>query len=1047
LVVNGLFIAHSGTLTPFFKKFGIPVDDEGDTKARDWREWQKAHGYLKEAFRAGNRARKKETAQDTVGTFGDLLITPDRVRDCIGTDIESVEKMCANGSWRKLINGLLSEVFEKPHSNVDTYIKHENGVSISTYYYTGRESHIMVSGNNGYVMRLRVDGEGHPEKFTVGITFYDRGVRCLRSRGGDKEYETVLERDNQWRGDGYEFNDGGLLMFCQFLSTGIVPAGFAVEDVVLDEAFRAGNRARKKEAIQDTVESVDSMQAQIDRFEKQTGLELEIRDGRPYFDGYLSLAGCTGLTSLPTGLRVGKSLYLAGCTELTSLPAGLEVEGTLNLRDCTGLTSLPAGLEVGGSLNLRGCTGLTSLPFDLVVQGEWIVHKGILKSFFRKLGIPVDDEGDTKAEDWREWQKAHGYLTEAFRAGNKARKKEAMQDTVESIDNNKIQAQIDRFREQTGKELEIRDGHPYYDGDLWLGGYTRLTSLPAGLEVNGNLDIGSCPDLTSLPAGLKVRGGLRLDDSGLSSLPSDLVVKGNWIVHKGMLTPFFKKLGIPVEKDGDTKVSYWREWQKANGYLTEAFRAGNKARKKEAMQDAAAVTDSVNLSFMDTIGEIESFLCRRGEKEDRVVTAEGDAIDSGKWFDWRGRTEDCQALVIEVENIDDDTCNVYVYIDATGVPSTFDATGRHRRDFECTGSLSNRAVLNNVLNIFDRLAGPAGEDELPEDLREGDENWEIYNNLIQRHADFLRPFLCRQDLDRLIADGILDEAFRAGNRARKKESLQDTAESADRPVTFDEIVREIERCVHRTGSGYRRNPHTNLYSIQRPDSQSEIFHIHPFSVKELTDNDVSRDGIYPGGWPEKVAHSYDAVVDLAYFPELDRTFVMICANVCTVDPNDIRRMSVFNSAGSYSEYYMGGYTDKDPLRDAGDYDLIGSEFFYPVDTISDLGKILEVVTYMLTDRKWLACMALFTVCRSFSSQYTRSLLPGVICPYIRKDLRISPEALHSAVNGALWNELLIRSNGLCGAIVDGGVTYKEILDMFEPDEYRSESGQPKVPFW
>ena len=857
-------ISHiPGSLTSFFRSKAhiyVKAGDDVDTGI-----WMMRRHHINEAFKAGNRARKKEAAQDTVGTFDGLLITPDKVRDYIGTDILSIDKMCTNISWRELINRLLSEVFEKPHSKVDTYVKHENGISISTYYYTGRESYILVSGNNGYVMRLRVDGEGHPDKFTVGITFYDRGVRCLRDRGGDKEYETVLERDN-WHG--YEFNDEGLLMFCQFLSTGIVPAGFAVKDVVLDEAFKAGNRARKKEAVQDTVESVNSVQDQIDRFKELTGLMLEIKDGRPYFDGHLPLYSCTRLTSLPTGLKVN---------------------GDLNLTGCTGLTKLPDGLKIKGNLHIRR-TGLTSLPFDLVVQGKWIIHHGVMTSFFRKLGIRVD-------------------------------------------------------------------------------------------------------------------------------------------------------------RDGDTKASYWRNWQKANGYLTEAFKAGNKARKKEAIQDAATVTDSVNLSFMNTIGEIESFLCRRGEQEDRVMTAEGDAMDSRKWFDWRGRTEDYQALVIEVENIDDDTCNVYVYVDATGVPSTFDATGQHRMDFECARSLSNRTVLNNVLSIFDRLAGPAGEDELPDDLRENDENWEIYKNLIRKHADFLQPFLCKQDLDRLIVDGVLDEAFKAGNRARRKDSVQDTVESADRPVMFDETLGEIERLIHRIGSKYKRNPHNNLYSKQRPEAQAEIFHIHPFSSNELNDNDVSRDGFYPGGWPEKVSHSYDAVVDLAYFPELDRTFVMMCSNVCTVDPGDIRHMNVFGSAGSYSEYYMGDYMDKDPLRDSGDYDLMGSEFFYPVDTVSDLGRILEVVTYMLTDRKWLACMALFTVCRPFSSQYTRSLLPGAICPYIRKDIRISPEMLYSAVNGVLWNELLIKTNGLCGAIIDGLYTYQEILSMFEPVEYRSEPEHPKVLLW
>jgi hypothetical protein len=60
------------------------------------------------------------------------------------------------------------------------------------------------------------------------------------------------------------------------------------------------------------------------------------------------------------------------------------------------------------------------------------------------------------------------------------------------------------------------------------------------------------------------------------------------IVHNDILTPFFKKLGIPVNTDGNT----WRRWQEAHGYLEEAFRAGNRARKQESVRDAVQETDA-----------------------------------------------------------------------------------------------------------------------------------------------------------------------------------------------------------------------------------------------------------------------------------------------------------------------------------------------------------------------------------------------------------------------------------------------------------------------
>ena len=35
------------------------------------------------------------------------------------------------------------------------------------------------------------------------------------------------------------------------------------------------------------------------------------------------------------------------------------LQGNLSLAGCTGLTSLPEGLNVGGYISLAGCTGLT----------------------------------------------------------------------------------------------------------------------------------------------------------------------------------------------------------------------------------------------------------------------------------------------------------------------------------------------------------------------------------------------------------------------------------------------------------------------------------------------------------------------------------------------------------------------------------------------------------------------------------------------------------------------------------------------------------------
>ena len=228
-------------------------------------------------------------------------------------------------------------------------------------------------------------------------------------------------------------------------------------DNKVNEAFRAGNKARKKEAVQDTVESVDDIQAQIDLFKEQAGKSLEIKNGRPYFgyslylesnikltklpdgliiEGTMDLDGCTGLTSLPVGLTVKKGLYLRNCTGLTSLSAGLTVGDGLYLNNCTGLTSLPAGLNVGG-LNLENCNGLTSLPADLTISknGGYICSvPESLRPFFEQFGIKISNYGDVFGQNWMSKRHLVSQMDEAFRAGNKARKKEAVQDTVDAVD-------------------------------------------------------------------------------------------------------------------------------------------------------------------------------------------------------------------------------------------------------------------------------------------------------------------------------------------------------------------------------------------------------------------------------------------------------------------------------------------------------------------------------------------------------------------------------------------------------------------------------------
>jgi hypothetical protein len=68
----------------------------------------------------------------------------------------------------------------------------------------------------------------------------------------------------------------------------------------------------------------------------------------------------TAVTSLPSDLTVSYRIDLEGCTGLHSLPEGLKA-GSLILRDCAGLEALPEGLDVY-FLDISGCTGISQWP-------------------------------------------------------------------------------------------------------------------------------------------------------------------------------------------------------------------------------------------------------------------------------------------------------------------------------------------------------------------------------------------------------------------------------------------------------------------------------------------------------------------------------------------------------------------------------------------------------------------------------------------------------------------------------------------------------------
>ena len=151
------------------------------------------------------------------------------------------------------------------------------------------------------------------------------------------------------------------------------------------------------------------MLSQIEMFEKQTGKLLEVKDGRPYYNGLLScnsdylphnlvidgsLMCYVDSTKLPKGLKVKNKLDISE-TKITEIPDDCEFGKLLmedtkinKLRDnlelkylnvCgSSLQELPKGLKVEGLLNISH-TNITKIPDDCEFDSLNISYTKITK--------------------------------------------------------------------------------------------------------------------------------------------------------------------------------------------------------------------------------------------------------------------------------------------------------------------------------------------------------------------------------------------------------------------------------------------------------------------------------------------------------------------------------------------------------------------------------------------------------------------------------------------------------------------------------------------
>lgn len=131
------------------------------------------------------------------------------------------------------------------------------------------------------------------------------------------------------------------------------------------------------------IQIMKTLKSQLEKFKKETGCMLDLKNKKPYNSGFLNLKDIA-ITSLPDNLTVGGSLHLEG-TAITSLPDNLTVGGSLHLKGLA-ITSLPDNLVVGGSLHLKG-SAITSLPDNFTVGGSLYLKGSAITSLPNNLKV------------------------------------------------------------------------------------------------------------------------------------------------------------------------------------------------------------------------------------------------------------------------------------------------------------------------------------------------------------------------------------------------------------------------------------------------------------------------------------------------------------------------------------------------------------------------------------------------------------------------------------------------------------------------------------
>ena len=249
----------------------------------------------------------------------------------------------------------------------------------------------------------------------------------------------------------------------------------------------------------------EDLRETVERFHKETGYLLEVRDNGLFFDGNIFLRDVE-LTEIPDNLTVNGNLVIY-FGNIKKTHNSLIVYGHFSLID-TQIESLPDNLIIGGSFTLNG-TLIKHLSNNLVVGNNLEIRHVNITSLPDKLIV--------------------GGNIDIFYTN------------ITKVPNNFI----------IGGRLKVNDsGIINLPENLTIGGdmdlsYGKMTELPNNLTVGGNIDL-SCSKINKLPDNLFVCGYLDITHTNIKKLPKNLVVNSELDMR---YTPI-KKLPKTLTVDG-----------------------------------------------------------------------------------------------------------------------------------------------------------------------------------------------------------------------------------------------------------------------------------------------------------------------------------------------------------------------------------------------------------------------------------------------------------------------------------------------------------------